>query len=106
MKESDFQNTIIEYAHLRGWMVAHFRTARIQRRDGSVYYATPVQADGEGFPDLIMLRGLEMVIAEIKADKGILSEAQRDWIQLWGQVTKDVYVWRPKDWDEIESRLK
>lgn len=106
MKESDFQNTVIELAHLYGWMVAHFRTARIQRKDGSVYYATPVQADGEGFPDLIMLRGLEMVIAEIKSDKGILSEAQRDWIAAWGQVTKDVYVWRPKDWDEIEKRLK
>jgi hypothetical protein len=104
--EEDFQQQIIDFAHLNGWRVAHFRTVRIQRKDGSVYYATPVQADGEGFPDLVLLKGNLVIVAEIKSEKGKLSDAQRDWLSAWEMTEADVYVWRPQDWDEIEKRLR
>ena len=105
MKEEYLQQQIIDLAHLHHWRVAHFRTARIQRKDGSVYYATPVQADGEGFPDLVLLKGNRVIVAEIKSEKGKLSDAQRDWLSAWEMTEADVYVWRPQDWDEIEKRL-
>ncbi|MCK9569908.1 VRR-NUC domain-containing protein [Candidatus Pacearchaeota archaeon] len=101
MKESEFQQQIIDVAHLHHWLVAHFRGVRIQRKDGSVYFATPVQADGEGFPDLVMLKPSRMVVAEIKSDKGKLSEAQEEWLNQWELAGAEVYVWRPKDWDKI-----
>ena len=104
--EDDFQQQIIDYAHLNHWKVAHFRTARIQRKDGSVYYATPVQADGEGFPDLILLKGNQIVIAEIKSENGKLSDKQKEWLAAWEMTEADVFVWRPQDWDEIEKRLR
>ena len=40
--ESELQDAIIEVAHVLGYRVAHFRGVRIQRRDGSVYYQTPL----------------------------------------------------------------
>ncbi len=49
--EDNFQQTIIEMAQWLGWKVAHFRTAR--KADGTWY--TPVEADGEGFPDLVLV---------------------------------------------------
>jgi hypothetical protein len=104
--EEAFQQQIIDLAHLHGWRVAHFRTVRIQRKDGSVYYATPVQADGEGFPDLILLKYCDCIIAEVKADKGKLSYSQKHWLSKWDDIPKvSVYVWRPRDWPEIEKRL-
>lgn len=106
MKEEYLQQQIIDLAHLHHWRVAHFRTARIQRKDGSVYYATPVQADGEGFPDLVLLKGNRVIVAEIKSEKGKLSDAQTEWLNAWELAGAEVYVWRPKDWETIEKRLR
>ena len=106
MKEAEFQQQIIDLAHLHGWRCAHFRTVRIQRKDGSVYYATPVQADGEGFPDLVLLKGNRVIVAEIKSEKGKCSDAQTEWLNAWELAGAEVYVWRPQDWNEIEKRLR
>ena len=106
MKEAEFQQQIIDLAHLHGWRCAHFRTVRIQRKDCSVYYATPVQADGEGFPDLVLLKGNRVIVAEIKSEKGKCSDAQTEWLNAWELAGAEVYVWRPQDWNEIEKRLR
>ena len=105
MKERDFQDQIIELAHLKDWTVAHFRTVRIQRKDGSVYYATPVQADGVGFPDLILLRPPRQVVIECKVDRRKPTVDQQIWLQLFEACGAEAYVWYPTDWDEIERTL-
>ena len=104
MKESEFQQQIIDYAHLNGWRVAHFRSVRIQREDGSYYYATPVQADGEGFPDLVLIRPPRLVFAEVKVSAKV-SPKQEIWLQDLRDCGMEVYVWRPTDWAEIERVL-
>src|SRR5688572_18963769 len=68
--EREFQRDVIALAKANGWLVAHFRTARTVRRDGTVRYQTPVQADGAGYPDLVLLRGSVMLVAELKTDMG------------------------------------
>jgi hypothetical protein len=101
MKESDLQNTVIEYAQLRGWKVAHFRSVRVQRKDGTVYYQTPVQADGEGYPDMCMARGNRLVFAELKSDNGIISPAQDAWLKALAETEKcEVYTWKPCDFEQ------
>lgn len=104
MKESEFQDNIIELAQLKGWMVAHFRAVRVQRRDGSVYHCTPVQAQGAGFPDLILLKEGRLIVAELKSDKGKTSPEQDKWLDLFCTVS-EAYVWRPKQWDKIVEVL-
>jgi hypothetical protein len=120
VKERDFQRTVIQLAQLRGWRVAHFRPAR--QADGS--WRTPVEADGKGFPDLVLVRD-RVLFVECKTDTGRLSADQQAWMQaiekalhLWEERNVrmgdaglstypfDWHVWSPHDWDEIEATLK
>src|SRR4051794_27414866 len=58
--EAVFQDQVIEIAHIYRWRVAHFRPAQTSRG-----WRTPVAADGMGFPDLVLIRQPEMIIAEL-----------------------------------------
>lgn|SRR5574343_1024439 len=105
MTEAEFQQQVIDLARLTGWRVAHFRSVRQVRRDGAVFYSTPVQADGAGFLDLLMLRNGYGIVAELKVGRNKLSDDQKAWISEWEQTDFDVRVWRPEDWDEIVEAL-
>lgn len=102
--EAQFQAAVIEMAHAFGWRVAHFRTVAVHRKDGSVYYATPVQADGEGFPDLELVRD-RVVHAELKSARGRVSIEQEGWHFALVDAGAEAYIWRPRDLDEIERVL-
>lgn len=103
LTERDWQRQVIELAQLHRWRVAHFRPA--QTKDG---WRTPVEADGKGFPDLVLVRiPGELIFAELKSDTGRLSDDQTIWLDLLRLVRGiDVYVWRPRDFDEVERRLR
>ena len=105
--EEQFQSQVIELARYSGWKCAHFRGVRIQRKNGTVYYQTPVQADGAGFPDLVLLRPPRIIYAELKSDKGRASPEQDEWLRALAECSgNEVYLWRPRDLDEIENVLK
>lgn len=94
--EKEFQKQVIDLAHLYGWRVAHFRP--VQLMDGR--WITPVEADGEGWPDLAMAKKGRVIISELKTDIGQLSAAQ----ELW-KVALGSHVWRPKDFEQIKKLL-
>lgn len=101
LTEEEFLTTVIDLAHIRGWKVAHFRPGLT--KGGK--WVTPVQADGAGFTDLVLVRE-RVVWAEIKSETGVLSATQklwRDWLLKAGQ---EWYCWFPKDWDKIQEVLK
>lgn len=132
VSEKEWQRTVVEAAQALGWTVAHFRAART----GSGGWATPVQADGAGFPDLVCVRGPRLIFAELKARAGRLSVDQRAWLDALGLVSQatryaadvamgedllepnlsheadyrgcgvEVYVWKPVDWPEVERTLR
>jgi len=103
LKERDFQNQVIELARLKGWLVAHFRPGMM--RSGN--WVTPVQADGAGFPDLVMVHpeAGRVVFAEIKSSAGRLTRAQKRWLAALEMTPAEVYCWRPQDWDNIVAIL-
>lgn len=103
--EDDFQQQIIDLAHLNGWRVAHFRNVRVQRADGSVYYEVPVQEDGKGFLDLVLARE-RIIWIEVKAGQNKPSKEQQGWIDALKAAGQEVYVFWPSDWPEIEKVLK
>lgn len=107
MNETQLQKVVIDRAHDLNWRVAHFRPVRVQRHDGSVHYQTPVQADGAGFPDLVLVRE-RVIFAELKSDTGRLEAAQMDWMFALGQADAERYIWYPDAWrsGEIESVLR
>ena len=92
--ERDLQDLVAELAGWAGWRVAHFRNSRTP----SGGHATAVQYDGAGFPDLTLTKAGRVIFAELKSQKGRVSENQTAWLlELQGPHT-EVYVWRPSDW--------
>jgi len=103
--EKSFQKQVIEVAHAFRWAVAAFRTARSS--DGA--WLTPVQAEGKGFPDLVLVRtggGGGVLFRELKTNKGRLSAEQEHWQEWLTLAGADVGVWRPRDFQRILEELR
>jgi hypothetical protein len=98
--EREFQESVIQLAQICGFKVAHFRAART-----TTGWRTPVSGDGAGYPDLTLVRPPELLIVELKAERGKLSAAQREWLQALDMCGVEIAVWRPRDWPAIEERL-
>lgn len=98
VSERTFQNAVIELARYHGWLVAHFRVART----GSGGWATPMQGD-VGFPDLVLSRAGEIIIAELKTQQGRASPAQKLWLRNLGAYGR---LWKPSDWTTIMDELR
>lgn len=106
ISEAAFQAQILELAKLRGWRVGHFRRVRVQRKNGSCYYETPVAADGAGFPDLILVRRDRVIFVELKVGRNKPTDEQVAWMAALINAGADVRVWYPSDWNEIERVLE
>lgn len=105
MTEPKLQKAVIELARRLGWRVAHFPPSRT----GSGGWATAVQGDAKGFPDLIIARaGEPLRIVELKANGKYPLPLQRAWLDLLASTGCRVSVWRPRDWDSglIEQELR
>lgn len=82
MTEKQLQAAIVKTARLLGWRVYHTYDSRRSE---------------PGFPDLSMVKGDRLVFAELKTEKGKVSDAQAEWLDaLW--QTSETYVWRPAQW--------
>lgn len=99
--ESQWQKVVLAYAKLQGWHTAHFRAAMM--RSGK--WATPVQGDGTGFPDLVLVRGCRLIFAELKSAKGKVAPAQTEWLTRLMGAGAECFIWRPKDWDQVKQVL-
>jgi hypothetical protein len=90
MKEKEFQSMVEEIAKLYGWTYYHTYNSRRSE---------------PGFPDLVMLRGEREVVAELKSQKGKLTEPQKDWLKKFKKAGNETFVWRPSDIRDIEEIL-
>lgn len=89
--EAAFQTQVTQLAGFYGWRTYHTHDSR---------RSTP------GFPDLVLVRGPELIFAELKTEKGRVRPEQADWIAALNAVpTVDTYLWRPSDFDDIHARL-
>lgn len=98
--EKEFQAQVIALAQLCGWRVAHFRPAQNARGD----WRTPVAGDGAGFPDLVLVRD-RVLFVELKTNTGKLAPAQVTWSTTLQAAGAEHHIWRPRDWNEIETKL-
>jgi hypothetical protein len=55
---------------------------------------------GKGWPDLVLIRGDRMIMAELKSQKGVLTSEQKE-VHLQLMDICRVYVWRPSDFNLI-----
>ena len=96
MTEKQFEDQVKQLAKMFGWLYYH--TWR------SIH--SPA-----GFPDCVMVRNGTVIFAELKSEKGNLSDKQGEWIEALQAVAGislgvQVYTWRPADFDRIVEVLK
>lgn len=90
--EKEFQATVLELATRLRW-----RTFHVLDSKGST----------AGFPDVVAVRRTRLVVAELKTEKGKLTDAQQSWMADLEQVLSvGAYVWKPSDWAELEAVLR
>ena len=92
ISERDLQRTVLDMCAVYGLRVAHFRPARTDYG-----WRTPVEADGAGFPDLVIAGPGGVLFRELKSDRGRLSPDQRMWQAVLADAGADVAVWTPAE---------
>ena len=101
LTERQFQRQVMDAARALGWLRAHFRPA-----PSAQGWRTPVEGDGAGFPDLVLVRPPRVLFVELKSDTGKLTDAQRVWLNQLSLCGQEFYVWRPSDWARVEEALR
>lgn len=102
LTEADFLRQVIDLARLLGWRTAHFRPAWSGRG-----WRTPVQGDGVGFPDLVLVRRERLIAAELKREVGgVVSPAQLAWLAAFDSAGLETAIWRPSDLERIAEALR
>lgn len=99
--ESEFLDQVLQLARLRGWRSAHFRPAKTI--DG---WRTAVSGDGKGFPDLLLIRGECVIVAELKVGNRKPTLEQIAWLAAFKAAQIPAFLWTPENWPEIESVLQ
>jgi hypothetical protein len=102
--ETAFQTQVIDLAHLNGWKVAHFRTARVGNR-----WMTPVAGDGKGWPDLFLVHPPtdDVLAVELKKEYGSqVTPEQSEWLTWLKGCQIETAVWRPSMIDAVIARLR
>lgn len=92
MKERELQANVYEAAGVFGWLIYHTYDSR---------------RSSAGFPDLVLVRAPRVIFAELKAENGVITLEQRNWLGQLGACTGiESYLWRPSDWDDILEKLR
>ncbi len=90
LSEKQFMQMVIDLAKLRRWFVFHVHDSR---------------RSVAGFPDLVLLRPPQKIVAELKVGKNKPTAEQNLWLNLFEECGVPAYVWTEKDWLEIETVL-
>lgn len=105
--EGELQDEVIDHLQQLGYLVAHFRPAKVMR-GGVEKYETPIGADGKGWPDLVAVHPMtkRVLVAELKSESGTVKEPQLEWLRAWqGVPGAIVTVLRPSSWDDLKGLL-
>jgi hypothetical protein len=90
--EAAFQAAVVEQAALTGWRTYHPYDSRLSNA---------------GWPDLVLVRGAELIAAELKSERGRVTVDQRAWLDALNAVRViEARLWRPSDVDTIAARLQ
>lgn len=60
-----------------------------------------------GYPDITLIRPPRLIFAELKTDKGVMTDSQKEWADLLKECDGiEYYLWRPSDFEEIVKILQ
>lgn len=94
--EDDLLATVASRMTLGRWRWHHVRRSDLAGQMGD-----------PGFPDLIAVRGAELLVVELKSARGRYETGQAGWLEAFAGVrTAQAFTWRPSDLDAIDRRLR
>jgi VRR-NUC domain len=91
LSEKDFMEAVVDLAKRNGWRC---------------YHAFSSRKSEAGFPDLVLLRGSRLIVAELKVGDGRTTAAQDSWLEAFADAGVLAVVWRPEQWESIERELR
>lgn len=90
--EAAYQDNIVQLAEAYGWWSYHVRDSR---------------GSNAGFPDLMLVRGVDLRFLEVKAQKGRVRPEQEMVIGALRHVERvHADIVRPSDWPRLEQALR
>jgi hypothetical protein len=98
ISEAGWQQIVMDTARVYGWLAAHFRPAKTQ----TGRWITPMSGD-VGFPDLVLCRRGEVIVAELKRQRTKPTPGQVRWLAELGGHGR---LWRPQDFPEVLRELR
>lgn len=90
LTEAEWQALVVQYARLHGWQVFHHLDSR---------------GTEPGWPDLVLIRPPDLVVAELKSERGKLTPSQEKTIAALTECGIEAHVWRPRHEAEVFARL-
>jgi hypothetical protein len=84
--EKALQEAIVKFARQRGWRVYHTYDSR---------------RSAPGFPDLVLVRRRKLIFAELKSEKGKITDEQERWRSALNEAEQTYFVWRPNDLERV-----
>jgi hypothetical protein len=90
MTEAQWQTVVLDLARTLGWMTYHTHDSR---------------RSNPGFPDLVLVRD-RVIFAELKTERGKLTDDQWSWLATLRAAGAEMWVWRPSDYPSVERILR
>jgi len=91
MNEKQWQQQVIDLAHLFGYRTYHTYLSIRSRK---------------GWPDLALFRPGRFLLVELKTDKGKVSAAQVEMLADLEAAGVECHIFRPSDFDRVMEVLK
>lgn len=117
--ETAWQAQVVGAARVYGWsMIYHAPNGGAPQKNGRRVVGGQIP-EGRGFPDLLLIRGPRLVVAELKTEKGRMGPGQDEWLEAFRELGRHIgrrwddehdtsieaYVWRPSDWETVQRVL-
>lgn len=101
ISETDWQQQVIDLAHLHGWQHLHIR-----RTIGKGQRWT-TSTNVKGWPDLYLWSEDQQrtMAVELKSESGVVTDEQRAVLESLARAGVEVHVWRPSDIDDAQQAL-
>ena len=85
------QGQVLKLAEQAGWKAYHTFDSRRSE---------------PGWPDLVLVRGVQLIFLELKTEEGVVSDDQEEWIDKLGKVKRvAASVARPHHWERVKAVL-
>lgn len=88
--EKQWQADVIQLARMSGWLEYHPYDSRRSQ---------------PGWPDLALIRPPRLVFAELKTERGRLTNEQEKVLCMLSQCGVETYIWRPSDLERVARIL-